>query len=72
MSDDKPLSEPGLGAARHPATGERPDHHNAAPGVAIPGGAGTDPARDPEPDGEPADAEADETATDEPPGERDE
>jgi hypothetical protein len=27
-----------------PATGERSDHHNSVPGVAVPGSSGTDPA----------------------------
>jgi hypothetical protein len=48
--NDKP-SEPEEAERRPPATGERADHHNAAPGVEIEGGPATDPARrDPEAD----------------------
>ena len=33
-----------LAHSDRPATGERGDHHNHAPGVAVPGSSGTDPA----------------------------
>jgi hypothetical protein len=44
MADDDEVTDPADGEADPPATGERADHHNAVPGVAVPGGAGTDPA----------------------------
>jgi hypothetical protein len=54
MADDDEVTDPADGEADPPATGERADHHNAVPGVAVPGGAGTDPAGDA---GKPDDAE---------------
>ena len=46
MTNDDEVTDPADGEADPPATGERADHHNAVPGVAVPGGAGTDPAGD--------------------------
>jgi hypothetical protein len=44
MAEDDQVTDPDPVEADPPATGERPDHHNAPPGVAVPGGADTDPA----------------------------
>lgn len=44
MDEPDTPSDPGPGEEDVPATGERSDHHNAAPGVEVPGGPGTDPA----------------------------
>jgi len=46
MTDDDEVTDPETPEADPPATGEREDHHNAPPGVEIPGGADTDPAGD--------------------------
>jgi hypothetical protein len=46
---DTARKHPAPGRSEHEAnvdpTGRREDHHNAVPGVAIPGGSGTDPAK---------------------------
>jgi hypothetical protein len=54
MTDEETTSDPEPDPETEPATGERADHHNHAPGVKVPGGAGTDPAPNPE---EPGDGE---------------
>lgn len=44
MDEPESPSDPDGGEEDGPATGERSDHHNAPPGVEVPGGPGTDPA----------------------------
>ena len=55
MDESERMPHPDQNESGAPATGERSDHHNAAPGVEVPGGSGTDPAGETE--GKPDDAE---------------
>ena len=46
MDESGRMPHPDQNESGAPATGERSDHHNSAPGVEVPGGSGTDPAGD--------------------------